>query len=80
MLLAWVDAAVCLVALYSRMLSDAERNFSGMDCKMLEVVDSLHHFYHCLLGYEFRVTTDSVLFQFKLLVVSPLNTISSNVE
>ena len=67
-LLIWEDTAVCSIAYNGRKLIDAEQNCSAMDRKLLGVVDSRCHFYHCLLGCEFRVATDHkpVLYYFSL--------------
>lgn len=46
------------VAYHSRKFNPTECNYSTTDREMLSIVDSLRHFRHCLLGREFRVSTD----------------------
>ena len=45
-----VDGAFRPISYYSRKLSDAERNYNATNRELLNVVDSLRHFRHCLLG------------------------------
>ena len=57
-LLACVEGNWRLVAYHSCNFSSVEVSCSTIECKLLKIVNSLHHFHQSLLGRKFHVCTD----------------------